>query len=331
MGVSEPGVADSGDLEVDLPELLLLAAQAAQAAEVPVAILIDEVQYLAEEDLRALIVSVHRIGQRGLPLIVFGAGLPQLAALAGEAKSYAERLFDYPPVGALERGAAERAIREPIRGEGAEIEPAALATIVEQTQGYPYFLQEWGSHAWDTAPASPITAADVTRASEVALRALDRGFFRVRLDRLTPRERGYMRAMAELGPGPHRSGDIAALVGLSVTNAAPLRGGLIRKGMIYSPQHGETAFTVPMFDAFMARRCPIRRPRGGHARSESAAESEPPCYPRGVPARRCRRPAPRPPAPAPRGRPTHMDLRTAATFGACCLPHRTGCACLSGC
>lgn len=256
VGVSEPGVADSGHLDVDLPELLLLVARAAQAAGTPVAILIDEVQYLSEEDFGALIVAVHRIGQRGLPLIVFGAGLPQLAALAGEAKSYAERLFDYPPVGALERGAAERAIREPVRAEGADIEPAALDTVVERTHGYPYFLQEWGLHAWDTAPGSPITGADVARASDAALRALDRGFFRVRLDRLTPREKDYMRAMAELGPGPHRSGDIAALVGASVTNVAPIRGQLIRKGMVYSPQHGETAFTVPMFDAFMCRSMP---------------------------------------------------------------------------
>lgn len=256
VGLTEPGIADSGNLEADLPELLLLVAQAAKAAETPIAIFVDEVQYLSTEDLSALIVTVHRIGQRGLPLIVFGAGLPQLAALAGEAKSYAERLFDYPPVGALEDAAAERAIREPIHDEGAQIAPNALASIVEQTQGYPYFLQEWGSHAWDTAPASPITEHDVERASVDALGALDQGFFRVRLDRLTPREKAYMRAMAELGPGPHRSSDIAALLGEPVTRVAPIRGGLIRKGMIYSPQYGDTAFTVPMFDAFMRRSMP---------------------------------------------------------------------------
>jgi hypothetical protein len=253
LGVAEPGVADSGHLESDLPELLLLVAEAAQAAETPIAILIDEVQYLTPEDLAALIVSVHKVAQRGLPLIVFGAGLPQLAALAGEARSYAERLFDYPAVGPLDRSAAARAIREPIRSEDAEIEPAALDEIVRHTEGYPYFLQEWGSHAWDAAPASPITVGDVARATGEALRALDRGFFRVRLDRLTPREKDYVRAMAELGPGPHRSGDIAALLGVRVTTVGPLRNGLIRKGMIYSPQHGDTAFTVPMFDAFMKR------------------------------------------------------------------------------
>ncbi|HEX2716939.1 MAG TPA: ATP-binding protein [Gemmatimonadaceae bacterium] len=268
----EPGTADSGQLEADLPELLLAVALAAKADERAVALFIDEVQYLSAEDLSALIVSVHRIGQRGLPFIVFGAGLPQLAALAGEAKSYAERLFDYPPVGALDPDAAKRAIREPIVGEGAKIEPQALEEIVRKTEGYPYFLQEWGSHAWNTASRSPITLADVRSASKEALAALDAGFFRVRLDRLTPRERDYTRAMAELGPGPHRSGDIAGVLGIGVTTAAPLRNGLIRKGMIYSPAHGDTAFTVPMFDAFLKRSMPDwtpslklkKRPRRGN-------------------------------------------------------------------
>jgi len=256
LGVAEPSVADSGNLENDLPELLLLVAEAAEAAEKPVAIFVDEVQYLPGEDLSALIVSVHKVGQRGLPLMVFGAGLPQLAALAGEAKSYAERLFDYPPVGALETSAAERAITQPIRDEGADIDAAALANIIKQTQGYPYFLQEWGSHAWDAAPQSPVALADAQKAGVAALAAMDKGFFRVRIDRLTPRERDYVRAMAHLGAGPHRSGDIAGLLGVAVTAVGPLRSALIRKGMIYSPQHGDTAFTVPMFDAFMKRSMP---------------------------------------------------------------------------
>jgi len=248
--------AASGNLEFDLPELLLRVAEAAAAAERQVFIAIDEVQYLELEDLSALIVSIHKVGQRGLPLVVFGAGLPQLAALAGEAKSYAERLFDYPAVGPLDHHAAASAIRDPVRREGAEIVDAALQEIVARTKGYPYFLQEWGSHAWNQAPGSPITLADVTTASENALRALDEGFFKVRLDRLTPRERDYLRAMAELGPGPHRSGDIADILGIPVTAAAPVRSGLIRKGMVYSPAHGDTAYTVPMFDAFMRRAMP---------------------------------------------------------------------------
>jgi len=253
---SGEGVADSGHLESDLPELFLTVAEAANAAERPVLLAIDEVQYLEQQDLAALIGSLHKVGQRGLPLIVFGAGLPQLAALAGEAKSYAERLFDYPAMGPLESAAAEQAVREPIRAEGAEIEQEALDQIVRRTEGYPYFLQEWGSHAWNAAGQSPIRTADVNSATGLALEALDQGFFRVRLDRLTPRERDYMRAMAELGPGPHRSGDIAGALGMEVTSAGPLRSGLIRKGMIYSPAHGDTAFTVPMFDAFMTRTMP---------------------------------------------------------------------------
>jgi hypothetical protein len=255
-GVREPGMADSGYLESDLPELLMLVAEASEAAATPVALFIDEVQYLTAEELSALIVSVHKLGQRGLPFIVFGAGLPQLAALAGEAKSYAERLFAYPPVGALDEAEAQRAIREPVRSEGADIELAALEEIVERTQGYPYFLQEWGSHSWDIATSSPITAADVARATTQTLHALDAGFFRVRFDRLTPREKEYMRAMAQLGSGPHRSGDIATELMVDVRAVGPLRNGLIRKGMIYSPQHGDTAFTVPMFDTFMKRTMP---------------------------------------------------------------------------
>jgi hypothetical protein len=253
---AEPGVADSGDLESDLAALLEAVARAAKAASRGVAIFIDEVQYLSENDLGALIVSIHKIAQRDLPLIVFGAGLPQLAGLVGEAKSYAERLFDFPEVGPLSPAAAAQAIRQPIIDEGVDIAPAALARIVERTERYPYFLQEWGSHAWNAAAASPITLADADRATENALRALDAGFFRVRFDRLSPRERDYVRAMAELGPGSHRSAAIADLLGLPITAAAPIRGDLIQKGMIYSPARGDTAFTVPMFDDFMRRMMP---------------------------------------------------------------------------
>lgn len=249
-------VPATGNLESDLPELLLMVARTASEAERTVALLIDEVQYLDAEELSALIVSVHRIGQRGLPFVVFGAGLPQLAALAGEAKSYAERLFDFIPIGPLDAEAAATAVREPVRSEGADIAREALAAIVERTEGYPYFLQEWGAHSWNVAASSLITKADVQRATTSAVEALDRGFFRVRLDRLTPREKDYMRAMAELGPGPHRSGDVARALDASVTSVGPLRERLIRKGMIYSPSHGETAFTVPMFDAFMRRSIP---------------------------------------------------------------------------
>ena len=255
-GISEPPTADSGNMEVDLPELLIKTAQAARAADTSVALLLDEVQYLTEEDLRALIVSMHRISQKGLPLVLFGAGLPQVAALAGEAKSYAERLFEYPEVGPLAPTDAREAVQEPLQAEGVSIEPGALDEIVTVTEGYPYFLQEWGKHTWNQAPTSPITRADVQAASASATAALDKSFFRVRFDRLTPREQDYLRAMAALGPGPHRSGAIADRLGRKVEGMGPLRKGLINKGMVWSPAHGDTAFTVPMFDQFMLRAIP---------------------------------------------------------------------------
>ncbi|MEX2376339.1 MAG: ATP-binding protein [Dehalococcoidia bacterium] len=254
-----PGLAGSGDLEADLTELLLLVAEAAKAAEKPVVILIDEVQYLVSEDLAALIVSLHRIGQKNLPLLLFGAGLPQLAAVSGEAKSYAERLFDFPSVGALVEHAAREAIRAPVEAAGVAIDDDALAFIVRQTEGYPYLIQEWGAHSWNAAPGSPISLPDAKAASRNAISALDASFFRVRFDRLTPREQDYLRAMAGLGPGPHRSGDIAAALGVAVQSAGPIRTALVRKGMIWSPAHGDTAFTVPLFHEYMLRAMPLGR------------------------------------------------------------------------
>lgn len=256
LGVTEPKTADSGNIEIDLPELLVATAEAAKAAETSVGLFLDEVQYLSEKDLRGLIVALHRVSQEGLPLVLFGAGLPQVAALAGDAKSYAERLFDYPDVGALTPDAAASAVEEPIKDQHCSIEPEALQQIVLVTKGYPYFLQEWGKHAWNTAPAETITLADVQSASKTATEALDKNFFRVRFDRLTPREQDYLRAMAHLGPGPHQSGAVADALGTISENVGPLRSGLIKKGMIYSPKHGETAFTVPMFDEFMQRAIP---------------------------------------------------------------------------
>ncbi len=254
-----PGLAASGDLETDLTELLLLVAEAARAAEKPVAILIDEVQYLVVEDLAALIVALHQIGQKNLPFILFGAGLPQLAAVSGEAKSYAERLFDFPSVGPLAEEAAREAIRAPVEAAGETIDDDALNFIVTKTERYPYFLQEWGAHSWNAASESPISLPDAETASQNAVAALDASFFRVRFDRLTPREQDYLRAMAELGPGPHRSGDIATALGIAVQSAGPIRTGLVRKGMIWSPAHGDTAFTVPLFHEYMLRAMPAGR------------------------------------------------------------------------
>ena len=252
----EPGLADNGDLEHDLQDLLEAAGQAALAADTALVLFVDELQYVPEEQLAALITALHRVAQRQLPVVLVGAGLPQLRGRMGRAKSYAERLFDFPEVGALARPAAERALVKPINDEGAEITGNALARIVKTTQGYAYFLQEWGKHAWDAADRSPIDAGDVQAAEATAIAALDAGFFGVRFDRLTPAEKRYLRAMASLGPGPHRSGDIAAALGRKVTSLAPTRSALIEKGMVWSPAHGDTAFTVPLFDEFMARIMP---------------------------------------------------------------------------
>jgi hypothetical protein len=252
----EPGLADNGDLEHDLQALLEAAGEAARAGNTALALFVDELQYVEEEELAALITALHRCAQRQLPVVLVGAGLPQLRGRTGRAKSYAERLFDFPEVGALSAEAAERAIVKPIRDEGAEIAPSAVARIVATTQGYAYFLQEWGKHSWDAADASPITLDDVVAASDAAIAALDAGFFGVRFDRLTPAEKRYVRAMAELGPGPHRSGDIARVLRRPVTSLAPVRSQLITKGMIWSPSHGDTGFTVPLFDEFMRRIMP---------------------------------------------------------------------------
>jgi hypothetical protein len=253
----EPGLADNGDLEADLGVLLEQVGIAAKSADTAVVIFIDELQYVPEAQFAALISALHRCAQEQLPIMVVGAGLPQLLARAGDAKSYAERLFDYPFIGPLDSDEAIKAIVKPAEDEGVAIDSDAVGLILQKTNGYPYFLQEWGKHAWDVAEDSPITLQDVGEATDVAVAALDESFFRVRFDRLTPKEKVYLRAMAELGKGPHRSGDIADTMGKSVQSQAPVRDALITKGMIWSPNHGDTAFTVPLFDEFMKRIIPI--------------------------------------------------------------------------
>jgi hypothetical protein len=260
----EAGVADSGDLEADLTQFFLAVGEAAKARERPVALIIDELQYIDEIELSALIMALHRVVQTQLPMVLVGAGLPQLVGQMGRSKSYAERLFDFPTIGKLSAPDARSALLGPIQHAGERIAPGALKEIVHVTEGYPYFLQEWGYHSWNIAPRSPITAGAVTKATGVAIQRLDQSFFRVRFDRLTPREKDYLRAMAELGPGPHRSGDIADTLGVKVESVAPLRSSLIRKGMVYSPQHGDTAFTVPLFDQFMKRVMPKMPKRRQH-------------------------------------------------------------------
>jgi hypothetical protein len=252
----EPGLADNGDLEHDLQALLEVVGAAAQSAGTALVLFVDELQYVEDDELAALITALHRTAQRRLPVVLVGAGLPQLRGQMGRAKSYAERLFDFPEIGPLPEAAARIAIAKPLQEQGIKVSEDALQGIVQQTHGYPYFLQEWGKHAWDIAIASPITRTDVERASKEAVAALDESFFRVRFDRLTPLERKYLRAMAELGSGPHRSGDIADQLGRQVTSLGPTRGQLIAKGMVWSPNHGDTAFTVPLFDEFMRRIIP---------------------------------------------------------------------------
>ncbi len=252
----EAGLADNGDLEQDLPALLEATGQAAKEAGTAVALFIDELQYVEESELAALITALHRCAQRQLPVVLVGAGLPQLRGRMGKAKSYAERLFEFPEVGPLPPQAATLAIIRPAEKANVAYTPEAVAAILTETKGYPYFLQEWGKHAWDAANESPITLADVIAGARTALSALDASFFRVRFDRLTPAEKKYLRAMAELGPGPHRSGDIAERLKRKVTALGPTRNQLIAKGMIWSPNHGDTAFTVPLFDDFMKRIMP---------------------------------------------------------------------------
>lgn len=252
----EPGLADNGDLELDLQELLEAVGRACISADTGLIMMVDELQYVAEEELAALVVALHRTAQRQLPVMLLAAGLPQLRGRLGRAKSYAERLFDFPTVGPLPPEAAAQAIAKPAAALGVQYADEAISLIFRESEGYPYFLQEWGRHVWDTADRSPIDRDDVTAATPITVATLDESFFMVRFDRLTPSEKRYLRAMAELGAGPHRSGDIASQLGRAVTSLGPLRAQLISKGMVWSPGHGETAFTVPRFNGFMRRIMP---------------------------------------------------------------------------
>jgi hypothetical protein len=253
----EPGHADSGDFEADVKDVLVATAHASKAAKRPVALLIDELQYVSRPELAALIRGMHAVNQEGLPLLLFGAGLPQLAGQAGDAKSYAERLFDFPRLDRLDKDDACKAIRDPVNDEGAHIEDGALDEIYAQTRGYPYFLQEWGYNAWNVAQGDAITGKDAVAATDQSIRKLDESFFRVRFDRLTPLERDYMRYLAELGEGPQRSSVVAKAMNRNGRSLGPTRDNLIKKGMIYAPEHGQVAFTVPLFDEFMRGEMPL--------------------------------------------------------------------------
>jgi hypothetical protein len=250
------GVGDSGALSEDVTDLLVAAGEAARDRKTGIVLAIDEVQYLSAEELAALITAIHRTVQLNLPVVLVGAGLPQLPGLTGNAKSYAERLFRFPQIGSLAAAEARDVLKLPVKDQGVKFTRQALDLLLEHTQGFPYFLQEWGYEVWNLAPGSPISLEDVEHAAPKVRQKLDENFFLVRMDRLTPAEKTYLHAMAELGPGPHRSGDIATRLGVKVESVAPRRSGLIQKGMIYSPAHGDTAFTVPMFDEFLRRTSP---------------------------------------------------------------------------
>jgi hypothetical protein len=252
-----PGYADTGQLEQDLPDLIEAVAVAAEERKSAICLFIDELQYLSRDELAALIVACHEVAQRNLPFLLIGAGLPQLAALAGNAKSYAERLFTYPEMGPLDPSAARDALVHPARHLDVIFEENAVEAILSVTERYPYFLQEWGFHVWNIAPEGRIRRVDVEQVSPAVIEHLDANFFRVRFDRLTALQQKYLRAMAELGAGPHKTGDIAATLGVKAAAVATSRQQLIDKGMVWSQRHGETAFTVPMFDAFMRRQMPI--------------------------------------------------------------------------
>ena len=252
----EKGSADSGDLEIDLPNLFVAIGEAAQDRNSAVAIFIDEIQYFSKKELGALIMAMHKIQQQQLPLVLLGAGLPILPGMAGDSKSYAERLFNFPNIGALSQVDTAKALQEPALEAGVAFEDAALDEVFLLTKGYPYFLQEWGYVAWNLATISPITLQVVRDAKKAVIPRLDENFFRVRFDRLTPSEKNFLRAIAELGPGAHRTGDIAEILKVKVTSLGPVRAKLINKGMIYSPAHGDMDFTVPLFDDFMIRAIP---------------------------------------------------------------------------
>jgi hypothetical protein len=244
---SETGIADSGTLTRDLAELFIAAGEAAESRESSIVILIDEIQNLPKEEFEALIMAVHRVNQKKLPILIVGAGLPLLVKLTGDAKSYAERLFEYPRIGALSSEDVRRALAEPLEENGVKIDVDAVDLIMEETQGYPYFVQEWGYQAWNAAKESPITRVDIEKCSKVVIQRLDQNFFHSRYERLSDPQKTYLRAMAELGPGPHKSGDVAKLLGKETSQLGPTRDGLIQNGMIYSPKYGYAAFTVPLF------------------------------------------------------------------------------------
>ncbi|MFI3244848.1 MAG: ATP-binding protein [Akkermansia sp.] len=250
------GIADTGDITLDLPELFIALAEAAAEKKTGLAIFIDEVQSIPPAELGALIMSMHKMQQKQLPLVLVSAGLPTLPRLAGEAKSYAERLFDFQQVGALSLQDAKEALLVPAQQEGVQIDDAALNRICQHAQGYPYFLQVWGYQTWNNAKSSPIGVHDIEQSELDVLKHLDSNFFLVRYDRLSDSEKRFMRAMAQYPQGQCKSSDLQKELGIKSTSLTPTRAKLVNKGMVYSPRHGVLDYSVPMFGDFMRRVMP---------------------------------------------------------------------------
>jgi len=250
------GAGDHRDLTLDLTDLLIAVGEAAREVKRGVILLIDEVQFLDRRQLEAVIQALHKVVQQELPLTMVGAGLPQIAETAGDAKSYAERLFKFPTIGNLESADAAEAFARPAENEGVHYAKEAVERAVDLTGGYPYFIQELGYAVWTTAQTSPITLDALEEAVPVYESKLDSSFFRVRLDRATELQRAYLRAMAELGPAPQKAQDVAAVLDRQSKELGPTRAELIRMGLLYTPEHGYAAFTVPHFDSFMKRAMP---------------------------------------------------------------------------
>lgn len=251
------GIADSGDLDVGLKDLMGYVGEAAVERGTAVVLFMDELHYVSGRQLATLITVLHRASQNRHPVTMVAAGLPQIVGQAGREQAYAEQLFQLVRIDNLDNADARDALCIPAEREGVKYDERAVLSIINRTKGNPYLLQEWGKQSWNIADASPIELKDAESASIAALAELDDGFFRVRLDRLSPSEKKCMRAMAELGPGPHRSADMAGLLGGNVTTVAPIRNSLIAKGMIYDLPNGDTAFTAPLFDGFMKRIMPV--------------------------------------------------------------------------
>lgn len=254
------GIADSGNIETDLADLLECVAEAAKEKDKAVLLLVDEVQYLPQKELGALIVAFHRLQQRQLPFAVIGAGLPMLAGLAGKAKSYAERLFLYPKVDALTFDATRQAIEPPFAACGVQIDRKAIEKVYGLSKGYPYFIQEWGYQIWNYAERRKVAAEDIDKVKPKVEKRLDDNFFHARLERLTAGEKDFLYGMS-LCDGKIHLTDIAGALGCRVASLSKRRASLLAKGMIYSPRYGELDFTVPMFATFM------RRSRSGQSSS----------------------------------------------------------------